>query len=190
MLFDYNTFIEELRENPDKKEIVERYTRCYGSQDGVDIYETVFYKEYLSKFKIPFKLVVPPELEDDFDWDLLAKLIVGSFSSEYMFVLDDSEGVPQRAHLYISANNDGKKITKDLSELWAFQIFRMYEIYVEEEMNFFSMLKEDEDSSVMEDEDESEAIRQEQETYVRKFYRQLEPLVQQPDLIQELKNQL
>ena len=67
MLFDYNSFIQELRENEDKKEVVEKYTRYYGSQDKVDIYETVFYKEYLSKFNVPFKVACPDDLEDDFD---------------------------------------------------------------------------------------------------------------------------
>lgn len=185
MLFDYNSFIQELRENEDKKEVVEKYTRYYGSQDKVDIYETVFYKEYLSKFNVPFKVACPDDLEDDFDWDLLVKLTVASLSSDYTLVLDekggDTKDVP-KVRLFISAKSDNNQITKDLSELWSFQILRMYEIYIEEEMNLFSLMKEEED--------EADSIRQEQRMRLLKFKCQLEPLKKQPDLINELKELL
>ena len=80
MLFDYNEFVKELRSHEEKKEIIEDFSRYYGPQDHVSIYETPFYKDYLSKFVFPFKLVLPEDLEEDFDWDLLAKLVFASFS--------------------------------------------------------------------------------------------------------------
>jgi len=30
MLFDFNTFVQELRENPEKKEIVSKYEKVFG----------------------------------------------------------------------------------------------------------------------------------------------------------------
>jgi hypothetical protein len=36
----------------------------------------------LSKFSFQ-NYLTPEDLEDDFDWDMLQKLVVGSFSSDY-----------------------------------------------------------------------------------------------------------
>ena len=46
--------------------------------------------------------------------------------------------------MIISVENDGKSIAKMVSELRGFQILRLYEIYVEEQMNFQIHFAEDE----------------------------------------------
>lgn len=81
MLFDFQAFIEELREKPEKKQIVEKYEKLFGPIQG-EIKDQIRYKEYLSKF-LPMEYKAPEELKNDFDWDLLQQLVVGSFSSDY-----------------------------------------------------------------------------------------------------------
>ena len=89
MLFDFPAFIDELREKEDKKEIVEKYEKLFGKIQG-DIKEQVWYKNYLSQF--PSQVYITPEdLDDDFDWDMLQKLVVGSFSSDYELKQQDKD---------------------------------------------------------------------------------------------------
>lgn len=181
--FDYNEFIEELKECDYKKETVEKYSRYYGPQENVSIYETAFYKDYLSKFDIPFQLVVSEDLEDELDMaqrDLLTRLMVGSFSSNYDLVLDENsqQEIP-RVHLYITVSNDDSKECVDIADLWSFQILRLYEIYTSEQMNLFSLKKEDDGM-------EEAAVSAEQRMRLRKFKRKVAPIVNQHSLNKEL----
>jgi hypothetical protein len=181
-LFDYNEFIEELKENDDKKEIVEKYSKYYGPQEKVSIYETAFYKDYLSKFDIPFQLVVPEDIEEEFDWDLLTRLVVGSFSSNYDLLLDEnSQQSPPKVHLYIAVSRDETHVTKELSELWSFQVLRLFEIYIEEQMNLFSLKKEN-------DEIDEDSILEEQKMIIRKFKRKIAPIINQSSINKEIEN--
>jgi hypothetical protein len=42
--------------------------------------------------QFPFQSFITPEdLEDDFDWDILEKLVIGSFSSDYELKQDKEE---------------------------------------------------------------------------------------------------
>lgn len=148
MLYDYSYHIKNLQKNPEKKtDILDRYTQYYGDQSNMDIHDTTFFKEYLNKFVCPFQLATPEGLEDDFDWDLLVKLIVASFSSEYDLVLDkewkkNPIGKP-KVHIYVTVTSRKQTITEDIEELWSFQIMRMFEIYVEEQMDFFNIIAEE-----------------------------------------------
>ncbi|MEI7557402.1 MAG: hypothetical protein WCJ45_00680 [bacterium] len=73
MLFDFQAFIEELREKTEKKQIVEKYETLFGTIQG-DIKDQIRYKEYLIKFEaLPYE--TPEELKNDFDWDLLEQLV-------------------------------------------------------------------------------------------------------------------
>jgi len=56
------------------KEIVEKYEQLYGPIQG-DIYDQVRYTDYLSKFSY-VEYATSEELSDDFDWDLLQKLVL------------------------------------------------------------------------------------------------------------------
>jgi len=130
MLFDFNAFIGELRENSEKKEIIEKYEAALWPIAWW-LKEQIRYRDYLSTFS-PTKYLVPDELQNDFDRDLLEQLILWSFSSDYELKANEGEEVPE---LYIAVKSWDQSIVKKVSELWSFQIQRLYEIYVEEQIN-------------------------------------------------------
>jgi hypothetical protein len=137
MLFNFKTFIDELRNNPQKVDIVNNYEKYYGPLNGI-LTEQIWYIEYISKFFPYYEAAnCPPELEDEFDWKLLFSLIVGSFSSEIELVkpnklIYDSD---QKVDINIYVSHNDNSVKKSLNELWSFQIMRLYEIYIEEQIN-------------------------------------------------------
>ncbi len=139
MLFDFQAFIEELREKPEKKQIVEKYESLFGPITG-DIKNQPRYTEYLSKFE-PLPYETPEELKNDFDRDLLEQLVIWSFSSDYE--LKKEEGKKEK-ELYIAVKSGDQSVVKTVSELRSFQILRLYEIYIEEQMNLHALKAEDE----------------------------------------------
>ncbi|AKH32508.1 hypothetical protein XF24_00143 [candidate division SR1 bacterium Aalborg_AAW-1] len=141
MLFNFQAFIAEMREKEDKKEIVEKYEKWFGPIQG-EIKDQQWYKEYLINFaNHAFK--VPEELQEEFDWKLLLQLVGGSFSSECMFEKESQEEGAEW-ELTISVKSGDQSVVKKVSELWSFQIMRLYEIYVEEQMNLHILIKEEE----------------------------------------------
>ena len=140
MLFDFPAFIEELKEKEDKKEIVEKYEKYFWKIQG-DIKDQIWYTDYLSKFSFQSYLT-PEDLDDDFDWDMLQKLVVGSFSSDYELKQDNKDGWWE---LYIAVKSWDQSIVKTVSELWSFQILRLYEIYIEEQMNLQILMNDKEE---------------------------------------------
>jgi hypothetical protein len=88
-MFNFEAFIESLRENDEKKEIVEKYEKFVETLPA-KFEDTIIYKDYLSKFDTSkIDLLLPEYIDDDFDWDLLLKLVIGSFSSTYAFDVDE-----------------------------------------------------------------------------------------------------
>ena len=138
MLFDFPAFIEELREKEDKKEIVEKYEKYFWKIQW-DIKDQIWYTGYLSQFPSQ-SYITPEDLEDDFDWDILEKLVIGSFSSEYELKQDNKD---EWWELYIAVKSWDQSIVKTVSELWSFQILRLYEIYIEEQMNLQILMEEE-----------------------------------------------
>lgn len=159
-LFNFQGFLSDLREN--KPEIVEDYEKNYGGLEGKDCQDLPFYKDYLSKFQVADelkeKLQVPEELRDDFDYFLLLLLVMGSFSSEYYF---DYRDVTDLVRLKIMVKNGDQEIAKDLDGLWSFQIQRLFEIYVEEQMNLENLMAQSEQ--------EKRAINKEREMRLKRF---------------------
>lgn len=140
MLFNFQAFVDEMREKSEKKEIIEKYEALYGPVQW-DITDQLRYKEYLVQF--PFvSFLTPDELGDDFDWDLLQKLVVGSFSSDYELKWEAEKGGNE---LYIAVKSGDQSVVKTVSELRSFQMLRLYEIYVEEQMNLQILRKEEEE---------------------------------------------
>ncbi|KGN77150.1 hypothetical protein HR17_00420 [Porphyromonas gulae] len=143
-LFNFSEFIEEQRNNPEEKNKIEEYERYYGPIPP-SIEQQIWYRTYVSKF-LPYTkgFHIPEEVEEDFDWDLLIALIVSSFSSKYVikrpnrifFRPDD------KAELQIFVGKDDQEVTKSLSELWSFQIFRLFEIYIKEQIGMQTILAE------------------------------------------------
>ena len=160
MLFDFPAFIEELREKEDKKEIVEKYEKHFWKIQW-DIKDQIWYTDYLSKFPTqPF--LTPEDLEDDFDWDILEKLVIGSFSSDYELKQDEKDGDWE---LYIAVKSWDQSIVKTVSELWSFQILRLYEIYIEEQMNLQILMDEENEDG----DSEKEALTSEREVRLKKW---------------------
>ena len=159
MLFDFPAFIEELREKEDKKEIVEKYEKYFGKIQW-DIKDQIWYTDYLSKFPAQSYLT-PEDLEDDFDWDILQKLVIGSFSSDYELKQDKGEWW----ELYIAVKSWDQSIVKTVSELWSFQILRLYEIYIEEQMNLQILMNEESEDG----ESEKEALLSERQVRLKKW---------------------
>lgn len=139
MLFDFQAFIEELREKAEKKQIVEKYETLFGPITG-DIKDQTRYTEYLYKFE-PMTYKTPEELKNDFDRDLLQQLVLGSFSSDYEIKKEEGK---EEKELYIAVKSGDQSVVKTVSELRSFQILRLYEIYIEEQMNLHSLKAEDE----------------------------------------------
>lgn len=166
MLFDFPAFIEELREKEDKKEIVEKYEKYFWKIQW-DIKDQIRYKDYLSKFSFQSYLT-PEDLDDDFDWDILEKLVIGSFSSDYELKQNEKDG---NRELYIAVKSWDQSIVKTVSELWSFQILRLYEIYIEEQMNLQILMNEEEDWD-----SEKEALISEREVRLKKWNAVLDTL--------------
>ncbi len=140
-MFDFKEFIENLKENDEKKDIVEKYEK-YVEPLPEKFEDTIIYKDYLSKFNTDnLDLLLPEYIDEDFDFDLLTKLVIGSFSSSYVLEPDEETG---KIELLINVSAWDKHVAKKLSELWWFQIARMYEIYIEEQMNLEILAHEDE----------------------------------------------
>ena len=134
-LYDFQMHMDELRDNnnPEKKEIVTQYEELVlkGEKISGDVKDQKWYKEYVVRFK-PLKYKVPEDLVEDFDWDLLFQLITSSFSSIYRLEAADVTSDPE---LIVSVTSGDKTIEKKISELWSFQIIRLFEIYSEEQIN-------------------------------------------------------
>jgi hypothetical protein len=140
MLFDFNAFIGELRENSEKKDIIEKYETALWPISWW-LKDQLRYTQYLINFK-PQDYLVPDELQNDFDWDILQQLVIWSFSSDYELKKDDWADKPE---LYIAVKSGDQSIVKKVSELWSFQIQRLYEIYVEEQLNLEILRHDSED---------------------------------------------
>lgn len=154
MLFDFQAFIQELREKAEKKQIIEKYEKLVGPIQG-DIKDQEWYKEYLVKFQ-PMVYAVPEDLKKDFDRDLLQQLVIGSFSSDYELKKEDKS----EKELYIAVKSGEQSVVKKVGELRSFQILRLYEIYIEEQINLHTLK--------FEDENEKNAIDQEREMRLKR----------------------
>lgn len=142
MIFDFHAFVDELREKAEKKEIVEKYEQLYGPISG-GIKEQQRYKEYVSQFET-CTYNLPEELKQDFDRNLLLQLVCASFSSDYEMQKNAESGAYE---LFIAVKSNGQSVVKSVSELWSFQILRLYEIYIEEQMNMSTLVHQSEENN-------------------------------------------
>lgn len=192
--FNYDEFVEEYIQDPDKKEGIEKYEEKFHIGRNSLIENHPFYKHYLANFNADFEIILPPEVDmNPQEKNLLAKLIFGSLSSRYLITLDDEWknnpiGKP-KVNLSISVTSEGESIMKTLSELYEFQIRRLFEIYVNEQINIFLLWQEEnEDYDWTEEHDdiglevegkdyESWKVKQEQEERYMIFNRQAEQIM-------------
>lgn len=139
MLFDFESFIGDLRDNQEKKETVEKYEKYFGNIDP-NIKEQKWYIDYIQNFET-VDYNIPEELKEDFDWKLLMQLVAGSFSSDWVIDFVEWQELPE---FIISVYSWDQSVVKKVSELWGFQILRLYEIYIEEQMNLQILMEEEE----------------------------------------------
>lgn len=139
MLFDFQAYVAELREKDEKKETVEKYEKLFGPIQG-EIKDQNWYKDYVSLFPA-MQYLVPEEIKEDFDWDILIQLVAASFSSDGVFDNNTEKELPD---FVISVQSGDQVVVKKVSELWGFQLLRLFEIYVEEQMNLQILINEDE----------------------------------------------
>ena len=160
MLFEFITFVEELKENPAKKWLVEKYSSLVEPLDNVESFESLrLYKDYLSLLPA-FPYSVPDELKNDFDWDLLLQLIMSSFSGTVDIAWSKNNDLLD-VYITVSTTDDEGRITttvKTISELWSFQILRLFEIYVLENLEMQCLRSEDKSELSIIDEDRRERI--------------------------------
>ena len=144
MLFHFQSFIEKLRQDNEKKDKIEKYEKYFGEISG-DIEDQLWYKNYLNSF-IYEEYLVPEELKDDFDWKILYQLIIGSLSSEYRLNFNKNSSL----ELEITVKSGDRSVTKIVSELWSFQILRLYEIYIDEQIALQTLIAEKDESIIVE----------------------------------------
>lgn len=183
-LFDFQKFVDELRNDEDKCSIIAKYEKFYGNLDGKSVEDLSFYKDHLSKFEIEDGLLerlnVPDELQNDFDYMLLLRLVAASFSSEFELPYDKDTDTYR---LTIKVKSGSASVTKDLDELWSFQIHRLYEIYILEQINLALLLVPDEDAEESDDETgEKYAILHEREMALQRFSRKMRDLQEMREL--------
>lgn len=137
IVFDYDVFFKKMKNDPAKRETALRYELLFGSQDGLTVQDQLFYKDYLSKFLMPFQVAIP--FKGDVDWGLLLSLIFGSFYTEYSMTLEEewkqNPEVAPMIDLAITVYYEGEGVCKKLDELFDLQILRLFEIYVDEQIN-------------------------------------------------------
>ena len=157
-LFQFDSFVKEALESEKYHDSIVKYGKAYESLEDTKLEDTTFYKDYLSKFDISgFEIKPPEDLEDDFDYELLVRLIVASFSSDYVLSLDetwkDNPNVCAEPLMNVSVfvKTDSGNQNKQVQELWSFQVLRLFEIYLIEQIDLATVYaeeKEDEDEEI------------------------------------------
>jgi len=137
MHFNYQTFIQDLRDNPEKVEVVQKYeTKVEPIFNS--FLNQIWYKEYASFFKT-CAYQIPEELLLDFEWEILMQLVASSFSSDGLIEINNDIN-----QFIISVQSGDQVVVKTVDELKGFQILRLFEIYIEEQMNLQVLIAEDE----------------------------------------------
>lgn len=152
-LFFFQDIIEELKEKHDGEEKFDKLME--GIDENSVIEDMPFYKDYLSKFDIErvfndYKLAaVEKELLSKDELFILFRLITASFSSSYEIIYDKQSN---SIDLSVSVKSGEQTVTKNISELWSFQIIRLFEIYVNEQIEY--IIKDFDPDEIEELEDE------------------------------------
>lgn len=154
----------------EQEDDIKEYIAQYGLEWDTPIEEHPFYKDYLSKFKIDWNLATPDGVwMTKRDKDLLVRLVLGSFSSSYSLAFTERwKANPTgkgEVDLSISVKSGGQYITKTVSELWGFQIRRLFSVYIDEQIHLLM---------AVEDEDEMEEYREEQQKRLQGYAEKME----------------
>lgn len=138
VMFDFEAVIGHIRIKNETEKGKESLLKLIDSiPANSSIEDLPLYRDYLAKFNLEhafgsLELKIPDIMGSKADFDLLQRFVYASFSSTYDLTCDENE------NKYIVAINvkckDGgqESITKTIDELWSFQVYRLFEIYLEE----------------------------------------------------------
>lgn len=141
--FIWADFLSFLENHPDhqKKEIIKRYKDALGGTIPDSLEEQPWYVDYVGRFSLPGPYKIPESLSDDFDWNLLVRLSAASFSTNAQLKWDE---LSSKLELILGVENAGIQVTKKVSELLAFQVQNLFNIFAEEQVNLYNYIQEDE----------------------------------------------
>lgn len=137
--FNYSRLIASLRSRSKRGNAINVYEEVVGPLCQVPITEEIWYKELVKPFRAFDAFVKPEEFENEFNWGLLAQLAACSISCEVGF--NYQEG---KVHMIIHVHNSNRTVVKSLDELWFFQVSRLHQIFIEEQINLCRLSYENE----------------------------------------------
>lgn len=144
-MFDFKEYIKSLLDNKEKQESVRKYIKCVENIEEIErVEDTFFYKNYISKFPT-FDYLVPEEIKEDFDWVLLLQLVTSAFSAEVTVEYNEEE---KGIEVSIAVQSGETKVKKKISELWSFQVLRLFEIFIEERINLEILANDEEEERI------------------------------------------
>jgi hypothetical protein len=131
-----------LLQDDSSSELLRHYLEIYATLPK--IIEKYPFFGYLSSY-FPVRHKVPPDMENDFDWDLLCSLVAASFSSAYAFRFETDASLPE---LYVNIESgDGSGMAK-ISDLSRSQIKAIMFICYKEQIQMQITLDQDNDKAV------------------------------------------
>lgn len=145
-LFDFQRFIRDIRSFFVKKGTSgEAALRILDFiTDEMCLEDTVFYKEYLSRFDVEkaiegYELVTDPTAPTTRDdYFILLRLCCASFSSNYEFLFDKNN---KSVEFVINIGQDGRCAVKKLQDLFFFQVMVLMEEYLKEQVDLQAILQ-------------------------------------------------
>lgn len=157
------------------------YSKTYNVKpDKIKLTETEFYKDYLAHFDLRgVEFNVPEKYQNDFDWDLLYRLVLGSFSCDYSSDALYQSFSGKKPELILIVYSGDTKVEEKLSDLWGFQIERLYEIFFEEMIGLSVLLKDD---------DELNTVKHERDMRLKKWGPVRETIIYQEAFYNEFNN--
>lgn len=179
-LFDFEEVINFIRRKNEKEDGKDALLKLIEDiPAGSSIEDLPLYRDYLARFDVEHAFdgieLMPPDIGTKADLDLLQRFICASFSSTYDLTYYEERQKYIMAINVTSKNKDGEEvsITKTLDELWSFQLYRLYEIYLEEMLALEVDRNEDDDyKECIDDEREAKLVVFKQK--VRKLKREKE----------------
>lgn len=158
-IWEESLSVEDIRKHPVHHRLIEKPLHTFNTlKTYFEIYGEDMRQSPIEKHPFYQKLACfePVEYQtplccDGFDWTLLLQLAVSSASSEYDLVFNQSI-LPDLA-ITVTSGEGEKAITKTgiISDLWEFQIIRLYEIYCLEHLQMTVLISQSPEANMEED---------------------------------------
>lgn len=141
-LFNFQDIIADLKKKHDGDKEYEDYNKFIeGVNEDATLEELPFFQDYLSRFDIEkafegFSLAAEEDsLATKDDLFLLFRLIIASFSSTYEILYDKPSN---SIDLSITVTLGERTLTRSIAELFSFQVEKLYENYIDEQINLYT----------------------------------------------------